>query len=368
MLTQDEKYRYNRHLILDKVGEEGQLKLKKAKVLVIGAGGLGCPILQYLAAAGIGTIGIVDFDQVDISNLQRQILFTTEDVGKNKAETAAKRLTQLNPFVNFEVYPFQLTNKNALELFEQYDIIVDGSDNFSTRYMVNDASVLSGKPLVYGSIYKFQGQISVFNYQGGPSYRCLFPTPPAAGTIQNCSEIGVIGVLPGIVGSQQANETIKIILEQGNSLSGKLLLYDALEANYTKLQIQKNQKEIDAVLEKADQFPTIDYSLFCGEIKESNIPEINLKQLEEHLSKGTQLIDVREDWEEPKIQSSSVLNIPLNQLDQLVYQIQRNQEVIVFCQSGIRSLAAIEKLQNEYGFDQLINLKGGIKNYGKKEA
>ena len=219
-LSPEENIQYSRHLILNEIGEIGQKKLKASKVLVIGAGGLGCPILQYLTAAGVGTIGIVDFDTVDKTNLQRQILYTHKDIGAFKAEVAANRLAELNPFVNFKIYVEKLTNKNASNLFSSYDIVVDGSDNFPTRYLINDAAVLANKPVVFGSIYKFEGQVTVFNYQNGPTYRCLFPNPPQPSTVPNCSEIGVLGVLPGIIGSIQANEVIKIICEIGQVLSG----------------------------------------------------------------------------------------------------------------------------------------------------
>jgi len=219
-LGEAEKNRYSRHILLDKVGLAGQEKLKSAKVLVIGAGGLGCPILQYLTAAGVGTIGIIDFDVVDETNLQRQILFNVDDVGKSKAQCAQVHLSKQNPFVNFQVYNERINTQNALELFNQYDIIVDGTDNFSTRYLVNDSCVIANKPLVYGAIFKFEGQVAVFNYNNGPTYRCLFPEPPKAGSVPNCSDVGVMGVLPGLIGTQQANETIKIILQIGEVLSG----------------------------------------------------------------------------------------------------------------------------------------------------
>ena len=243
-LTDIEKNRYSRHILLDKIGLEGQEKLKGAKVLVIGAGGLGCPVLQYLTAAGVGTIGIIDFDIVDETNLQRQILFTVNDVGVNKAEAAENRLRQLNPYVRFNIYPERLTTKNALNLFSEYDIIVDGTDNFSTRYLVNDACVITGKPLVYGAIYKFEGQVAVFNFNGGPSYRCLFPEPPKSGSVPNCSEVGVIGVLPGLIGTQQANEVIKLILEIGEPLSGKLLTYNSLDNSFFTLKVNRSEEQI----------------------------------------------------------------------------------------------------------------------------
>ncbi|WP_369820320.1 ThiF family adenylyltransferase [Tenacibaculum sp. SG-28] len=256
-LSTRERKHYDRHLILDKIGEKGQLKLKQAKVLVIGAGGLGCPVLQYLTAAGVGTIGIIDPDVVDQSNLQRQILYTIDDIGASKAVTASKRLSKLNPFVQFTVYQEKLTTKNAISLFEIYDIIVDGSDNFETRYLTNDAAILTDKPLVYGAIFKFEGQVSVFNYNGSATYRCLYPTPPKPETSPNCSEIGVLGVLPGIIGSFQANEVIKIICNIGEVLANKLLIYDTLSMRQVLLKYEKSDAYTVTSLDK-------DYAFFVG--------------------------------------------------------------------------------------------------------
>ena len=274
MLTSEEKKQYNRHLILDKIGEKGQLKLKKAKVLVIGAGGLGCPVLQYLTAAGVGTIGIIDDDVVDQSNLQRQILYTIDDIGISKAITASKKLSKLNPFIKFDVYQEKLTRENAISLFEKYDIIVDGSDNFSTRYLTNDASAITRKPLVYGAIFKFEGQVSVFNYKESGSYRCLYPTPPKPDESPNCSEIGVLGVLPGIIGSLQANEVIKMICEIGEVLTNKVLIYDTLTLRQLTLKFEKSEKANITKLEE-------DYDFFCGiKIIEN---EITLSEVERNL-------------------------------------------------------------------------------------
>lgn len=369
-LSQHETKRYSRHILLDKVGLEGQKRLKNAKVLVIGAGGLSCPVLQYLTAAGVGLIGIIDFDVVDESNLQRQILFTTEDVGKYKVDAAYERLNKQNSFVDFNIYKEKLTTKNALELFQKYDIIVDGSDNFSTRYLVNDASVITNKPLVYGAIYKFEGQVAVFNYKDGPTYRCLFPEPPKAGSVPNCSDVGVMGVLPGIIGCQQANEVIKIILEIGEPLAGQLQTYDTLNNNFITLKINRSQNQIDQVLNNKDNFKNIDYDFFCGIINHNNINEITSKQLKELVIQKTniQIVDVREKWESPRIDSliefhDNLLIAPLNELDQFVDQIAKDKKVIVICQQGIRSAAAIKKLTNDYGFNNLINLKEGILNW-----
>ncbi len=363
-LTDQEKNRYSRHILLEKVGLEGQEKLKAAKVLVIGAGGLGCPVLQYLTAAGVGTIGIIDFDRVDATNLQRQILYTVSDIGENKAITAKNRLTQLNPHINFDVYPEKLTTKNALVLFAKYDMVVDGTDNFSTRYLVNDACVITNKPLVYGAIYKFEGQISVFNYKGGPTYRCLFPEPPKAGSVPNCSDVGVIGVLPGLIGTQQANEVIKIILEIGEPLSGKLLTYDSLNNSFLTLNVNRSEEEVQKVLSNSADFESMDYDFFCGIVTDSDLKEISVEDLKSMLesSEDFQIVDVRQEYEQPRIESDKVLVAPLNDLESYVDQISTSKKVIVICQHGIRSVAAIEHLENNYDFENLINLENGIGN------
>ncbi len=357
-LTENEKYRYSRHLLLDKVGEQGQEKLKAAKVLVIGAGGLGCPVLQYLTAAGIGTIGIIDFDEVDETNLQRQVLFSVSDVGTNKALAAKNRLEQLNQFVQFNIFQEKLTTQNALDLFNQYDIIVDGTDNFSTRYLVNDACIKTNKPLVYGAIYKFEGQVSVFNYNNGPSYRCLFPEAPSAGSVPNCSEIGVIGVLPGLIGTQQANEVIKIILGIGEPLAGRLLMFDALQANQFTVEIQRNEEQIK-IAQQID-FSSYDYDYFCGIKTNENMKEISAQELKELLVKeDIQVIDVREVHETPKVEALNAVNIPLQTIPHNIDKIAKDKKVVVHCQHGVRSMHAIDFLQQN-GFDNLINLTGGI--------
>lgn len=366
MLNSEEKERYNRHLILDQVGLQGQVKLKNAKVLVIGAGGLGCPILAYLTAAGVGQIGIIDFDSVDVSNLQRQVLFSVDDIGQNKAEAAAKRLGLMNPLVRFDVYPERLTTKNALELFAKYDIVVDGTDNFSTRYLVNDASVISNKPLVYGSIYKFQGQIAVFNYKNGPSYRCLFPTPPKHGTIKNCSEIGVIGVLPGVVGTQQANEAIKIILGIGQPLSGKLMVYDALNASYMQVDVQRSNEEVEKVLNQADQFSEMDYDLFCGVDKQVLDTQITWGEFETLLNnEEVQIVDLREEWEQPTLNASNLIRIPMETLAKSVDQLNKDKKIVLVCQSGNRSKAALAFIKGATQLENIVELKDGLKYYGK---
>lgn len=350
MLNSEELKQYNRHLILDKIGEEGQLKLKRSKVLVIGAGGLGCPILQYLTAAGVGTIGIIDHDIVDQSNLQRQILYTIDDIGKSKAETAKNRLLRLNPFIEFNVYKERLTNENAFYLFQMYDVIIDGSDNFATRYLANDTAVLTNKPLVYGAIFKFEGQVSVFNFKGSATYRCLYPTPPKPDESPNCSEIGVIGVLPGIIGSLQANETIKIICDLEGVLANKLLIFDTLSMRQITLKFERTK---NAKLNKLEE----DYEFFCG-IKPIG-EEISLTDLESHKEKYN-LLDVREHWEREE-KNIGGLHIPLRELSNRYQEVISEKPLVVYCQSGIRSKAAIsllkEKLSNGI---ILVNLKSGI--------
>ena len=350
-LSSGERKQYHRHLILDQIGEAGQLKLKKTKVLVIGAGGLGCPVLQYLTAAGVGTIGIIDGDKVDQSNLQRQILYTTDDVGKFKAASAADRLSKLNPFVKFEVFNIFLTTENAVNLFSEFDIIVDGTDNFPTRYLVNDACVIANKPLVFGSIFKFQGQVAVFNYKGSATYRCLYPSPPAQGSVPNCSDVGVLGVLPGIIGSLQANETIKLITEIGAPLVNKLLYLDALSLQQQILQFSKNDEIKISQLEE-------NYAFFCGEINTDTMNSIApadfLKEQENYL-----LLDVRtqNEFEDENIGG---LHIPLDELEERMGEIPNHKILVVMCASGKRSAKAIELLL-EYNYPKtLLNLEGGI--------
>lgn len=360
MLTNHDKIRYQRHISLQEIGIAGQEKLKQSRVLVVGAGGLGCPILQYLTAAGVGTIGIVDFDVVDETNLQRQILFTHEDIDKNKANCAKKRLTHLNPHIDIHSHPIKLTPKNALELFEQYDIVVDGTDNFSTRYLINDACIISGKPLVYGAIYKFEGQVAVFNYENGPSYRCLFPEIPAEDSIPNCSEVGVLGVLPGIIGTFQANEVLKILLNIGEVLSGKLLIYNTLNHSHTLLNVAQSPVEIEKVLAQKASFSDQNYELLCGVKKQEYMQEIDASALKEMLQQeDIQVIDVREEWEEPKVAELRAINIPMSSLLDNLDKIDRTKKKVIYCQHGIRSLNCINYLQ-ENNYTNLINLTGGI--------
>ncbi|MES2285656.1 MAG: molybdopterin-synthase adenylyltransferase MoeB [Bacteroidota bacterium] len=373
MLNKEEIARYSRHLLLPEIGVTGQEKIKTAKVLVIGAGGLGCPALQYLTAMGIGEIGIVDFDIVEESNLQRQILYSLEDIGKLKTEAAVSKLSKQNPFVKFNSYPVRLDNQNAIELFSGYDLILDGTDNFATRYLVNDVCVLLNKPLVYGSIYKFEGQVSVLNYtnsegQPGPTYRCLFPSPPASGSILNCSEIGVLGVLPGIIGTLQATEAIKIISGIGEPLSGRLLLFDALAMNFQVIEIARNNEWINSAPKNIEEFLKTDYEYFCGnKNSESSTKSISADELKSILENNieVQLLDVREPFEEPQISELIDLQIPLGDIHNHADLISKEKKVIVFCKSGSRSKRAIEILEKDFGFTNLHNLEGGITTWSK---
>jgi molybdopterin/thiamine biosynthesis adenylyltransferase/rhodanese-related sulfurtransferase len=350
-MTNEELKRYARHIILSEIGLEGQQKLKQAKVLVIGAGGLGCPVLQYLTAAGVGTIGIVDFDKVDDSNLQRQVLYSSEDVGKTKAQIAKEKLGKQNPYINLIAHVTQLTSANALEIISLYDIVVDGSDNFATRYLVNDACVMLNKILVFGSIFKFDGQVSVFNYKDGPTYRCLYPEPPADGEVPNCAEVGVVGVLPGIIGTLQANEVIKIIVGVGDVLSGKLLAFNALTMQFNTFGISVNpaNKEINKL---------IDYNIFCG-----STFEISADELKEKIKskQDFQLLDVRE-LKEYELKNIGGKLIPLNELIANIDKLSKEKEIVVHCASGVRSKKAISILK-ENGFIKVYNLKNGLLDF-----
>lgn len=364
--SKEEMERYSRHLIIPEFNIEGQRKLKSAKVLVVGTGGLGAPLLQYLTAAGVGTIGLMDFDIVDDSNLQRQVLFSVDDVGEPKVNAALKRLKGLNPYVNFKTYNTQLTSENALEIIKEYDLVADGTDNFPTRYLVNDACVILNKPNVYASIFRFDGQVSVFNLldkEGnlGPNYRDLFPAPPPPGLVPSCAEGGVIGVLPGIIGSLQANEVIKVITGIGEPLAGRLFLFDALTFETRTIKIVKdtNQKPIRKL---------IDYEFFCGlknnDVEERKVKEITVKELEQLKAGGKdyQLIDVREPYEYEIAQMDGEL-IPLNSIIDNVDKISSDKQVIIHCRSGVRSANAIRALEDKFGFSNLYNLKGGILAY-----
>ncbi len=346
--TENEEIQYKRHLILSELGPEGQKKLKKSSVLIIGAGGLGCPVLQYLTAAGIGKIGIIDDDVVDQTNLQRQILYTHDDIGKSKVSAAIKRLSALNPYITFKGYPEKLMKENAVEYFKQYDIIVDGSDNFPTRYLVNDAAVLANKPLVFGSIYKFEGQVSVFNYQDGPTYRCLFPQPPKPNEVPSCSEIGVLGILPGIIGCFQANEVIKLVTGLGSVLSGQLLTYNVLNHSQFVLKFQKDPNINIVALEK-------DYDYFCG--IPTNIIEMQYSEIKDKTEQYF-LIDVREEWERLEGHIGGV-HIPVHELPARFNEIQTDLPIVVYCQSGNRGKTAVMVLEEKLPNHTIHNLEGG---------
>jgi adenylyltransferase/sulfurtransferase len=348
-LTAEETSQYSRHLSLEDVGERGQLQLKQANILVIGAGGLSCPVLQYLAAAGVGTIGIVDNDKVDQSNLQRQILYTHEDIGIFKVEAAVSHLKKLNPYIQLHSYNTKLGNDNALTLFESYDIIVDGTDNFPTRYLINDAAVILGKAVVFGSINKFEGQVSVFNYNNGPTYRCLFPSPPSPELVPNCSEAGVLGVLPGIIGSLQANEVLKIILGLGNILSGKLLTFNALSLKQELFHFKKNSSLAIASLAQ-------DYPKFCG--LDDGFEEITYQDYLQQAD-AFNLLDVRSKAEREKLYIES-FHIPLEELEDRYTELAANKPLLVFCKSGVRSKLAIQILESKNYENKLVSLKGGL--------
>jgi len=366
-LNNDELNRYSRHIIIREFGLVGQEKLKNAKVLVIGAGGLGAPLLLYLVAAGVGTIGIVDFDSVELSNLQRQVLFTVDDIGAPKVSAAKKRLQALNPHVKINTYDTSFNSKNAFDIIEDYDIIADGTDNFPTRYLVNDACVLKDKINVYTSIHTFEGQASVFNNlrkdgSRGPNYRDIFPEPPSPGLVPSCAEAGVLGILPGIMGSIQATEVIKIITDIGDPLDGKLFIFDALSFTNKILKFIPKKETIIHGL--------IDYEQFCGTKDGAPINDLNQITPKElihwfKIKKDFQLIDVRESHEYA-IENLGGDLINLGDLENQINKISKNKEVVICCHSGNRSEKAIEKLQNEFGFTNLINLKGGLANYKRE--
>ena len=365
-LTNSEKIYYSRHLTLPEIGESGQQNLKKARVLVVGAGGLGVPVLQYLAAAGVGSIGIVDYDRVEIHNLHRQVLFGMADVGRLKAETAKEKLESQNPHIRILATTEKLTSANALEIFKDYDLIVDCTDNFPARYLINDACLIAGLPFIYGSIFKFEGQIALFNAGNqdgnrGPNYRDLYPNPPPPDLIPNCAETGVLGVLPGIIGSLQANEAIKFITGIGESLNGKLLLFDALSL---KTQLISIPASTDSQIPEE----LIDYDQFCGyplssteENSDVDISEISYPDAISLSNDKTsvQWIDVREENEHNSMNLGGTL-IPLGQLSDRIDEIDKNGKVIVYCQTGQRSADAIRFLKKEHGYENLYNLKGGI--------
>jgi adenylyltransferase/sulfurtransferase len=373
-LTQEEILRYSRHLILPEVGMEGQLKLKQAKVLLVGTGGLGAPLGLYLAAAGIGRIGLVDFDVVDHTNLHRQIIHGTKDVGRPKIESAAETMHDINPNVELVKHEVALTSENALEIIKDYDLVVDGTDNFPTRYLVNDACVLLGKPNVYGSIFRFEGQATIFATEGGPCYRCLYPEPPPPGLVPSCAEGGVLGILPGLIGVVQATEAVKLIIGQGSTLIGRLLLYDALHMKFRELKLRKAP---DCPICGPNRTITklIDYHQFCGVPNPQAPPEpvapakdeIDVVELKARFDRKDNfvLVDVREphEWQIARIPGAKLL--PLSELPKRAGELNKADDIVVHCKSGVRSAKAIGILR-EAGFTRLTNVKGGILAWSDK--
>ena len=366
-LTTDDLSRYSRHLILPEVGMEGQRRLKAARVLCVGTGGLGSPMALYLTAAGIGTLGLVDFDVVDASNLQRQIIHSTKDIGRKKIDSAEEKLSALNPAIKIVKHETMLSSANALDILKDYDIVADGTDNFPTRYLVNDACVLLGKPNVYGSIFRFEGQASVFATEAGPCYRCLYPEPPPPGLVPSCAEGGVLGILPGLVGVIQATEVIKLILGKGESLVGRLLLVDALNMRFRELKLRKNP-ECPVCGTNPTVTQLIDYDHFCGIVPEApqeknlknGIPQITVKELKARRDAGEDifLLDVREPYEFQIAQIGGKL-IPQNDVPQRLSEIPRNREIVVHCRSGARSQKIAEFLKQS-GYNDVVNVAGGI--------
>jgi molybdopterin/thiamine biosynthesis adenylyltransferase/rhodanese-related sulfurtransferase len=366
-LTTDDLARYARHLILPEVGMEGQQKLKAARVLCVGTGGLGSPLALYLTAAGIGTLGLVDFDVVDASNLQRQIIHSTKDIGHKKLDSAEEKLTALNPAIRIVKHDTMLSSANALEIIKDYDIVADGTDNFPTRYLVNDACVLLGKPNAYGSIFRFEGQASVFATQQGPCYRCLYPEPPPPGLVPSCAEGGVLGILPGLVGVIQATEVIKLILGKGETLISRLLLVDALNMRFRELKLRKNP-ECPVCGENPTVTELIDYDHFCGIVPETpqeknlknGIPQLSVKELKQRIDAGEDVfvLDVREPYEYQIAQIGGTL-IPQNEVPNRLAEIPRDREIVVHCRSGARSQRIAEYLK-QAGYPKVVNLAGGI--------
>ena len=376
--SKEELERYSRHLIIPEFNIAGQKKLKGARVLVVGTGGLGAPLLLYLTAAGVGTIGIVDFDVVENSNLQRQVLFTTADVGRPKVEAAKERLSALNPFVKFELFNLHLNSSNAMDIISKFDVVADGTDNFPTRYLVNDACVLLDKVNVFASIFRFEGQASVFNYQfengsRGPNYRDLFPTPPPPGLVPSCAEGGVLGVLPGIMGSMQANEVIKVITGVGEPLAGKLFQFDAAEFK-TRIFKLTLDPENPLTGENPTQKELIDYEFFCNAqthsiSKEENgvVKEITVNQLNDWITKGKkfQLIDVREPYEFDIVNLGGTL-IPKNQILEHIDDLNADNDIVILCRSGKRSHDVVKLLDHQTHLKNIYNLKGGILAWAKE--
>ena len=360
-LSGEELQRYSRHLIMPEVTSEGQNRLKAARVLCIGAGGLGSPAALYLAAAGVGTIGIVDFDDVDLSNLQRQILHGTKDIGRGKLESARDRLHDINPQIEIELHKCRFSSDNASQLVTRYDVVVDGSDNFPTRYLSNDVCVFARKPNVYGSVFRFEGQTTVFApYLGGPCYRCLFPEPPPPESVPNCPQAGVLGVLPGIIGMLQAIETLKLILGIGEVLVGRLLHFDALKVKFRELNLRRDP-QCPVCGENPTIFSPIDYEQFCGVHDEESIPGMSPHELKRRMDAGEpfQLIDVREPFEHEIARIEGAKLIPLGEISEQLDELEHQQPIVVHCHSGKRSAQAV-RLLHQRGFTKAYNLEGGI--------
>jgi adenylyltransferase/sulfurtransferase len=372
-LSNDEILRYSRHLIMPEVGMEGQLKLKNAKILLVGTGGLGAPLGLYLAAAGIGRIGLVDFDVVDFTNLQRQVIHGTKDVGRKKLDSAAESMSDINPFVQIDKHEVALTSENALDIIREYDYVVDGTDNFPTRYLVNDACVLLKKPNVYGSIFRFEGQATVFAYEGGPCYRCLYPEPPPPGLVPSCAEGGVLGILPGLIGIVQATETVKLILGTGEPLVGRLVLYDALGMRFRELKLRRNP-ECPVCGDSPTIRELIDYHQFCGVPQQQAAPvpgaaegEIDPVEVKARIDRGDSfvLIDVREPHEYQICNIPYAKLIPLGEVPKRVNELNSADEIVVHCKSGMRSAKAADFLR-QAGFKKVKNMKGGILAWSDK--
>jgi sulfur-carrier protein adenylyltransferase/sulfurtransferase len=372
-LSNDEIARYSRHLIMPEVGMEGQKKLKAAKVLLIGTGGLGAPLGLYLAAAGIGRIGLVDFDVVDFSNLQRQVIHSTKDVGRPKLLSAKEKILAINPHIQVDTYETMLKSDNALDIIRPYDIVIDGTDNFPTRYLVNDACVLLDKPNVYGSIFRFEGQASVFYAKEGPCYRCLYPEPPPPGLVPSCAEGGVLGILPGTIGLVQATEAVKLILGRGRTLVGRLMLYDALEMKFRELKLRKNPK-----CPLCGEHPTIkaliDYEQFCGitppaaaAASKEDAVEMTPEELKARMDSGTTpiIVDVREPHEFDICRIPNSILIPLGQIPTRMNELDKEAEIVVHCKMGGRSAKAVDQMRKA-GFKRVINLTGGINRWAEK--
>jgi sulfur-carrier protein adenylyltransferase/sulfurtransferase len=365
-LTKTEVLRYSRHLILPEVGLTGQQKLKAASVLIIGTGGLGSPVALYLAAAGVGKIGVVDYDVVEFSNLQRQVLHGTSTLDQPKVDSARQRMLDLNPEIQVETHNILFNAETGPEIAAGYDILVDGTDNFPTRYLINDLAVMTGKPYVYGSIFRFEGQVSVFDARQGPCYRCLFPEPPPPGSVPSCGDAGVFGVLPGTVGTLQATEVIKLILGVGRPLTGQLMLYDAMDMSFQTVQLRKNPG-CKLCGPNPEITKLIDYEAFCGVpahdrgVISTAVPDINPVELKERLERGAsiELLDVREDIELQISQLPGAIHIALDELPRRLAELDRSQEMVVYCRVGVRSARAVEVLQKA-GFEKVRNLRGGI--------